>query len=121
MLIIILILIILIIILLMYNNKYNKKESFGCGSGKSCCLPGYYGTSSATCNKCPESKPTSPFSHPGEDCRCKNESIDSCFACKNKCSPFNPNTGMCEEYRCKKNGTSCKVSKKTKEPECVYN
>jgi hypothetical protein len=81
----------------------------GCGSGKACCLPGFYGASSASCTPCPGNKPSSPFSQPGNDCTCLNAGIGSCFACKNKCAPYNQNTRMCTPTQCAL-GSSCKVS-----------
>jgi hypothetical protein len=90
----------------------------GCGSGKSCCLPGFYGSSSANCSPCPSDKPSSPFSHPGDDCTCLNAGISSCFACKNKCAPYNPNTRMCTPMTCAL-GKSCKVSQGS--ASCVWN
>ena len=81
----------------------------GCGSGKTCCLPGFYGASSTSCSPCPSAKPSSPFSQPGNDCTCVNAGISSCFACKNKCAPYDANTRMCTPIQCEL-GSSCKVS-----------
>jgi len=60
----ILIILLLVILLFLLNQPCNNKENFGCGSGTACCLPGYYGDSSASCTECPANKPSSPFSHP---------------------------------------------------------
>ena len=108
----ILIILLLVILLFLLNQPCNNKENFGCGSGKSCCLPGYYGDSSASCNQCPDNKPSSPLSlHPRDDCTCQYSDIKSCFACNNKCAPFNPYTKMCTPIKCPL-GMSCKVVNK---------
>ncbi len=98
----------LLILFIWVNQPSNTKENFGCGSGKACCRPGYYGESDANCSECPKDKPSSPFSHPGDDCTCKNNNIKSCFACKNKCAPYNINTRMCTPIECNM-GETCKV------------
>ena len=113
----ILIILLLVILLFLLNQPCNK-ENFGCESGKTCCLPGYYGDSSANCSVCPANKPSSQFSRPGDDCNCKNNNIDSCFACNDKCAPYNPYTRMCTPIKCPL-GKSCKVNSKTKKAECV--
>ena len=110
--------ILLLVILLFLLNQPCSKENFGCGSGKACCKPGYYGDSSENCSVCPANKPSSPFSHPRNDCTCQNNNINSCFACRNKCAPYDPHSRMCTPIKCP-DGHYCKVNSKTKMAECI--
>jgi hypothetical protein len=88
----------------------------GCESGKTCCLPGYYGDSSSKCTLCPQHVPSSPFSRPDSNCKCSNAEIRSCFACTDACKPYNPLSKMCTPKPCSQ-GKSCKVISKI--PTCV--
>ena len=92
----------------MVNQPYNTKENFGCGSGKSCCLPGFYGDNSNSCAACPKDKPSSKFSNPDDKCICNNNTIKSCFQCKSKCAPYNPDTRMYTPISCEL-GETCKI------------
>ena len=92
-----------------------------CSSGKkpediSCCKPGYYGDNSDNCKECPSYIPSSSFSAPNKNCECPNLSINNCFACTNKCRPYDPVSKMCRPYECP-SGKLCKV--KNNQATCV--
>jgi hypothetical protein len=106
------IILLLLILFLLLNQPCKEQENFGCGSGKTCCGPGYYGEKFPNCNECPSDKPSSPLAErPLDDCTCQYRDIKACFACKNKCAPFNPYTKMCTPIKCPL-GMSCKVVNK---------
>jgi hypothetical protein len=79
-----------------------------CATGLTCCLPGFYGASSASCTECPSDKPSSPFSAPNSNCQCPNSASNKCFACNNKCRPYDSVSRMCVPYQCP-SGQTCKV------------
>jgi len=93
-------------------------QFLSCGSGKVCCLQGWYGDH-PNCIQCPAHKQSSPRTAsggPDSNCNCPNASSNSCFACANPiCRPFNPATGICTPV-C----PSCSVQKKNNklEPKC---
>ena len=90
--------ILLLILFLLLNQKCDKQENFSVGSGKVCCLQGYYGDH-PNCIRCPSDKPSSPRSAsggPDNKGNCANAAASSCFACSPSiCRPFNPATGIC--------------------------
>jgi hypothetical protein len=98
--------IILFIFYLLFSNclKIKKNESFTSCS-KECCQPGWYGNSSSECTPCPFQF-SSPFSIPDNNCECKNSTANSCFACTDKCSPFNSVTKTCQPKICPR-GKTC--------------
>jgi hypothetical protein len=73
-------------------------QTKSCGSGKVCCLQGWYGDH-PNCVQCPSNKPSSPRTAsggPDSNCNCPNAAASSCFACSPSiCRPFNPATGIC--------------------------
>jgi hypothetical protein len=66
------------------ENVQEFVQMSSCASGTTCCLPGYYGASSASCTACLLDKPSSPFSAPNSNCECPNSGSNKCFACNNK-------------------------------------
>ena len=105
-----LILILLIVFCYIFFLKKNITEhSCSSYSSTGCCLPGYYGKSSLNCTLCPSNKPSSPFSGAqGDKCECPNSDVKKCFACTNKCSPYDSLSRMCLPYECD-DGKTCKV------------
>jgi len=81
----------------------------------SCCLPGTYGTDNLNCQPCPANKPATSWANPGPGCKCPNLTINNCFACTNKCRPYN-GEGSCMPFPCF-SGYACKIVKK--QPTCV--
>jgi hypothetical protein len=79
-----------------------------CATGLTCCLPGFYGASSSSCTECPSDKPSSPFSAPNSNCQCPNSASNKCFACNNKCRPYDSVSRMCVPDPCP-SGQTCKV------------
>jgi hypothetical protein len=75
-------------------------EMASCAGSLTCCLPGYYGASSSSCTECPSNKPSSPFSAPNSNCECPNAAASSCFACTNKCRPYDSRSRMCLPKTC---------------------
>jgi hypothetical protein len=71
-----------------------------CETGLTCCLPGYYGTSSSSCTECPSNKPSSPYSAPNSACQCPNSASNKCFACTNKCKPYDSQSRTCLPVQC---------------------
>jgi hypothetical protein len=105
--ILILILVFYIIYLLFLKPiRIIKYENFNGICNKECCLPGWYGNSNNQCSPCPFQH-TSPFSIPDENCNCKNNNINSCFACPDPCAPFNLNSRTCQKKICPR-GKVCK-------------
>lgn len=86
----------------------NNLQMTSCASGTTCCLPGFYGASSASCTECPSNKPSSPFSAPNSACQCPNSASNKCFACNNVCRPYDSVSRMCVPYQCP-SGQTCKV------------
>ena len=80
----------------------------GCASATLCCLPGFYGASSLSCTACPSNKPTSPFSAPNSSCQCPNATASKCFACTNKCKPYDSQSRQCLPVSCP-SGMTCKT------------
>jgi hypothetical protein len=80
----------------------------GCATGLTCCLPGYYGASSSSCTLCPSNKPSSSFSAPNSACQCPNSASTNCFACTNKCRPYDSASRMCLPYQCP-SGKTCRT------------
>jgi len=90
------------------NNIEESVQTTSCAIGTTCCLPGYYGENSASCTLCPSDKPSSPFSAPNSQCACPNSAANKCFACTNKCRPYDSVSRMCLPYQCP-SGQTCKV------------
>jgi len=86
----------------------NTLQMAGCATGLTCCLPGYYGASSSSCTVCPGSQQSSPFSAPNSACQCPNSASTNCFACTNKCRPYDSASRMCLPYQCP-SGKTCKT------------
>ena len=105
---IILILLVLLLIIYLLFRKSEETENFGCATGLTCCLPGYYGASSSSCTLCPSDKPSSPFSAPNSACACPNSDSSKCFACNDPCKPYNPASRMCLPFQCPDDKT-CKT------------
>jgi hypothetical protein len=85
-----------------------KLQMTSCASATTCCLPGYYGASSLSCTLCPSNKPSSPFSAPNSNCECPNSGSNKCFACTNKCKPYDSQSRMCLPVQCP-SGQTCKT------------
>jgi len=90
------------------ENVQEFVQMSSCASGTTCCLPGYYGASSASCTACLLDKPSSPFSAPNSNCECPNSGSNKCFACNNKCRPYDSVSRMCVPVSCP-SGQTCKV------------
>jgi hypothetical protein len=83
-------------------------QTTSCATGLTCCMPGFYGASSSSCTECPSNKPSSPYSAPNVNCQCPNSGSNKCFACNNKCRPYDSQSRMCLPYQCP-TGQTCKT------------
>lgn len=100
-------LIILLIIIVICILFRNREENFGCGNpNKQCCASGSYGADSYSCTSCPSNKPSSTWNIPDNNCNCPNSNVNACFACNDKCKPFNPLTKVCTAKTCQ-SGKTC--------------
>jgi hypothetical protein len=88
--------------------RTNNLQVSSCASGTTCCLPGFYGASSASCTECPSNKPSSPYSAPNINCQCPNSGSNKCFACTNKCKPYDSQSRTCLPVQCP-SGQTCKT------------
>jgi len=90
------------------KNLQEFVQMSGCATGLTCCLPGYYGASSSRCTLCPGFQHSSPFAAPNKRCECPNSASTSCFACTNKCRPYDSASRMCLPHKCP-SGKTCKT------------
>lgn len=88
-----------------------KYENFECN--KVCCPSGWYGNNmNDGCKTCSNSSTPdyTSISKLDENCNCSNNSINSCFACTDPCSPYNPISRQCQKKICQ-SGKMCRNGK----------